>query len=255
MKGIRVGTGPRGTRVTASIPGTGINWSSSLDGGSRMTGEQPGFAARSLNDHAILLHAAQALSPARQEAFREAFNANKKNADLALLLSVIFGVLGVDRFYVGQTAAGIAKLTTIGGCGVWFLLDLFLIGDAVRKHNTVLAGNLFASLAELDAEERRALEEHQHKLEVEAREREVTARRERLLQTYGENAWKIMSRVLWIGCPEEAVVEMFGYPEGTDERVTKTKTVTIYKYVPYGRGFKLKIFVENGAVSKWEDTR
>ena len=49
----------------------------------------------------------------------------------ALLISWFLGVLGIDRFYLGYTGLGIAKLLTLGGCGVWALIDLVLI--AMRK--------------------------------------------------------------------------------------------------------------------------
>ncbi|MEI6649349.1 MAG: TM2 domain-containing protein [Actinomycetes bacterium] len=49
----------------------------------------------------------------------------------ALLLSFFVGVFGIDRFYLGQTGLGIAKLLTFGGCGVWSLVDFILI--AMRK--------------------------------------------------------------------------------------------------------------------------
>ena len=48
-----------------------------------------------------------------------------------LLLSLFVGSFGVDRFYLGQTGLGVAKLLTCGGCGVWSLIDLVLI--AMRK--------------------------------------------------------------------------------------------------------------------------
>ena len=51
----------------------------------------------------------------------------------ALILSFFLGVLGVDRFYLGQPGLGIAKLLTFGGCGVWALIDFILI--AVRSVN------------------------------------------------------------------------------------------------------------------------
>ncbi len=44
-----------------------------------------------------------------------------------ILLSFLVGWLGIDRFYLGQTGLGILKLVTIGGLGVWYVIDLILI--------------------------------------------------------------------------------------------------------------------------------
>ena len=52
---------------------------------------------------------------------------------LSIILSVIVGELGVDRFLIGDIGLGIGKLLTGGGCGVWWLIDLFLIMDATKR--------------------------------------------------------------------------------------------------------------------------
>ena len=42
-------------------------------------------------------------------------------------LSLFLGFLGVDRFYLGKVGTGIVKLITIGGFGIWYLIDLILV--------------------------------------------------------------------------------------------------------------------------------
>ena len=56
---------------------------------------------------------------------------NPKRFTTALLLSFFLGGLGVDRFYLGYTGLGVAKLLTLGGFGVWALIDFIMI--AMRK--------------------------------------------------------------------------------------------------------------------------
>ena len=51
-----------------------------------------------------------------------------KDYTTALLLSIFLGYLGIDRFYLGQTGLGIAKMLTCGGLGVWVVIDWILIG-------------------------------------------------------------------------------------------------------------------------------
>ncbi len=61
-----------------------------------------------------------------------------KNPTAALILSLLLGYLGIDRFYIGDIGQGVGKLLTGGGCGVWTIIDWFLITDAARQKNLTL---------------------------------------------------------------------------------------------------------------------
>jgi TM2 domain-containing membrane protein YozV len=51
----------------------------------------------------------------------------QKDWTTTLILSILLGTLGIDRFYLGYTTLGIVKLLTLGGCGIWWLYDLIMI--------------------------------------------------------------------------------------------------------------------------------
>ena len=44
-----------------------------------------------------------------------------------LLLCLFFGVLGIHAFYAGRIVKGILMLITLGGFGIWTLIDLIMI--------------------------------------------------------------------------------------------------------------------------------
>lgn len=50
-----------------------------------------------------------------------------KDWTVLLLLSILLGGLGVDHFYTGKIGTGILKLITIGGCGIWALIDIIMV--------------------------------------------------------------------------------------------------------------------------------
>ena len=54
---------------------------------------------------------------------------------VVLIVSILFGSLGVDRFLIGQTGLGAAKLLTCGGLFFWMVVDWFIIMDAARESN------------------------------------------------------------------------------------------------------------------------
>jgi len=67
--------------------------------------------------------------------FLQLQGANLKEPTLVLILSILGGSLGIDRFYIGDTGLGIAKLLTCGGLGIWAIVDWFLIMGRARDVN------------------------------------------------------------------------------------------------------------------------
>ena len=66
-----------------------------------------------------------------------------KEPSTSIIISVIIGHLGIDRFYIGDTGMGIGKLLTCGGLGVWTIIDWFLIMGATREKNMEVFQNAF----------------------------------------------------------------------------------------------------------------
>lgn len=68
----------------------------------------------------------------------EAVASSGKSQVAALLLSIFLGGLGIDRFYLGYTLLGVLKLITLGGFGIWYIIDLVLIitGDLQPKNGS-----------------------------------------------------------------------------------------------------------------------
>ena len=64
-----------------------------------------------------------------------------KDPTTALIISVVVGHLGIDRFYKGDTGLGVAKLLTCGGVGIWTIVDWFLIMGVTREKNLEIFQN------------------------------------------------------------------------------------------------------------------
>lgn len=50
-----------------------------------------------------------------------------KKKSTTLWISILLGEFGIDRFYLGYTLFGILKLVTLGGAGIWWIIDVIQI--------------------------------------------------------------------------------------------------------------------------------
>jgi len=58
-----------------------------------------------------------------------------KDPTTSLIVSILAGSLGIDRFMIGDVGLGVGKLLTCGGLGIWTIIDWFLIQGATREKN------------------------------------------------------------------------------------------------------------------------
>ncbi len=58
-----------------------------------------------------------------------------KDPTTILIISILAGSLGIDRFMIGDTGLGVGKLLTCGGFGIWTIIDWFMIQKATREKN------------------------------------------------------------------------------------------------------------------------
>ncbi len=50
-----------------------------------------------------------------------------KNRIIALILAMMLGFFGADRFYLGKYKTGAIKLITFGGLGIWWFIDVAML--------------------------------------------------------------------------------------------------------------------------------
>lgn len=66
---------------------------------------------------------------------------SEKKRLVAFILCFFLGPLGVHRFYVGKVGTGVVQILTLGGLGIWVLIDLIMIllGSFKDKEGNVIS--------------------------------------------------------------------------------------------------------------------
>jgi TM2 domain-containing membrane protein YozV len=53
--------------------------------------------------------------------------ASPKSRTMALLLAVFLGCFGAHRFYAGKDGTGVLMVLTLGGLGLWWIIDIIMV--------------------------------------------------------------------------------------------------------------------------------
>lgn len=75
------------------------------------------------------------LTDTQKMLFTSQYDSAKKDPGTLLVLSILFGGFGVDRFMLGDMGMGIIKLLTFGGCGILALIDWFTTRGRTHEYN------------------------------------------------------------------------------------------------------------------------
>ena len=86
------------------------------------------------------------LSNERRQEFDIIYASHRRDYGIATVLSVLWGLFGADRFYIGHTGVGFAKLFTLGGLFIWAFVDMFLIRAAAAQVNGSTARQVATAL-------------------------------------------------------------------------------------------------------------
>ena len=79
------------------------------------------------------------------------YEAVRKDPRVAYGLWAAVGLIGGHRFYLGDTGRSVAMLFTLGGLGVWTLLDGLVVGRRVRAVNRARRSAIMARYGIVDA--------------------------------------------------------------------------------------------------------
>src|ERR1017187_3013868 len=78
-----------------------------------------------------LAEMSKSLTDTQRMIFNQQYASDKKDRGTAVILAIF----GYDRLWLGDVTLGILKYITAGGCGIWWLIDLFSASNRADEHN------------------------------------------------------------------------------------------------------------------------
>lgn len=82
------------------------------------------------------------LDDSKKMIFNQQYQSEKKDSGIGIILAL----LGFDRFWLGDIGLGVLKYFTAGGCGIWWLIDLFTAKNRCDDYNRGKAMEILQTL-------------------------------------------------------------------------------------------------------------
>ena len=74
------------------------------------------------------------------------YGQHRRDPAIVHLISLLGGIVGLDRFYLNKTGSGYGKLFTLGGLFIWALIDVFTIRGLADEYNAELAERVHTAI-------------------------------------------------------------------------------------------------------------
>ena len=92
------------------------------------------------------LQAKQQLNPQELMILQSEVDKKGKSKTPAWLLWLFLGGIGGHRYYMGDIGYAVGMTLTLGGFGLWTLIDAFLINGAIDEKNEKIERNVIVTL-------------------------------------------------------------------------------------------------------------
>lgn len=92
------------------------------------------------------IYAKQDLSSQELQLLASEMDKRKKSTATTWILWFFFGGLGGHRYYMGKIGTGIAMTLTLGGLGLWTLIDIFLISGMINSVNSRIEAEVISEI-------------------------------------------------------------------------------------------------------------
>lgn len=84
----------------------------------------------------------QQLTDSQLKLVEQEFGKKKKDSLVMYLIWLFLGCFGGHRFYLGDFGVGVAQLLTLGGFGLWSLIDVAFIGKRLELKNEIIESDI-----------------------------------------------------------------------------------------------------------------